>query len=214
MRPDRARHRSRAAAAPPWLRGAALMPLAAFAVHQLRYKLAYGGGASEALAAQGHAYLSSLVPWIVLLATLSLGATLGGLARRWAAGAAGGSRGGAFVRTWLAVALALLALYAGQELLEGLFASGHLAGLAAVVGDGGWWAGPAALLVGGLLALALRGARAAGEALAAARIALSAAHPAPAVVRVHARLPLRPRLAPLARAGAGRAPPRALLPAV
>ncbi len=159
------------AGVPLSLRGAAAMPAAALAVHQLRYKLAYGAGASHALAQQGHAYLTSLVPWIVLLATLSAGAALGRFARRWGAGADTGTRSGrtAGVRVWLVASAALFAVYAGQELLEGLFASGHLGGLAAVLGAGGWWAVPVALLVGGVLALVLRGAHAVERALDAAR---------------------------------------------
>jgi hypothetical protein len=193
------------------LRGAALMPAAALAVHELRYKLAFGGGSSEALSAQGHAYLSSLVPWIVLLAALSVGATLGRLVRRWVAGPDGLPGRMAGVRVWLVAASALFAVYTGQELLEGVFATGHLGGLAAVFGAGGWWAVPAALLVGGVLALGLRGTRVVERVLDAAR----------PFVRVAARgldgLLWRATsasfvaiVAPLARVGAGRAPPRSL----
>lgn len=209
----RGRRAAAVAGVPLSLRGAAAMPAAALAVHQLRYKLAYGAGASHALAAQGHAYLTSLVPWIVLLATLSLGATLGRFAMRWGAGAGAGTRSGrmAGVRVWLAASAALFAVYAGQELLEGLFASGHLGGLAAVLGAGGWWAVPVALLVGGLLALALRGAHAVEQALDAAR------RGARVIARGLGELVSRPlpspfaaTVAPLARAGAERAPPRLL----
>ena len=45
----------------------ALVPAGALAVHQLRFLLAFGGGAGTELARQGHSYLHSLVPWIVLL---------------------------------------------------------------------------------------------------------------------------------------------------
>ncbi|MCW2954263.1 MAG: hypothetical protein JWQ48_3433, partial [Conexibacter sp.] len=176
----------------PALRGAALMPGAALAVHQLRYELAFGPHASKALTTQGHGYLSSLTPWIVLLATLAIGVSLGLLAHRWAtaptavAGRArrngrGGRSGRATtsaprrpgLRVWLLAALALVAVYAGQELLEGLFATGHPSGLNGIFGDGGWWALPAALLVGGLLALALRGGAAVVAALRPARRLLS-----------------------------------------
>ncbi len=206
-----ARNRPALAGVPLSLRGAAAMPAAALAVHQLRYKLAYGAGASHALAAQGHAYLSSLVPWIVLLATLSVGATLGRFARRWAAGADARSGRTAGVRVWLAASAALFAVYAGQELLEGLFASGHLGGLAAVFGAGGWWAVPVALLVGGLLALVLRGARVVERALDAARrgVRFSARGLGELAVRSPAS-PFAATVAPLARAGAERAPPRLL----
>ena len=61
-------------------RAASLLSLAALAVHELRYLLAYGDRASEALASQGHAYLSDLggalitVLLATLLATLLAGA--------------------------------------------------------------------------------------------------------------------------------------------
>jgi hypothetical protein len=204
------------------LRGAALMPAAALALHQLRYRLAFGARAPHELAAQGHAYLSTLAPWIALLAALGAGAALGRLARRWAAGgggralggaqARGGRSCGAVVRLWLLASAALLAIYCGQELLEGVFAAGHRAGLAGVLGAGGWWALPLALAAGGLLALALHWERAAERALDARR--------PPLRLRICARLaglaplvtpasPLLPAPAPLARAAASRAPPRA-----
>jgi hypothetical protein len=202
------RGRLAVAAVPLPLRGAALMPAAALAVHQLRYKLAFGAGSSDALAAQGHAYLGQLVPWIMLLAALSLGATLGRLAQRWASGA--GARRGrlGLVGVWLTVTLALLAIYAGQELLEGMFASGHLAGLAAVFGAGGWWAVPAALLVGGVLALALRGVALAEDAIGSARLSLRLGRlRASAALTRPTMLLARARVALLAGSAAGRAPP-------
>jgi hypothetical protein len=188
------------------------MPAAALVVHQLRYKLAFGAGSSEALAAQGHAYLGSLVPWVVLLATMSLGASLGLLAQRWAARAGGGSARVSFVRVWVAVALGLFAIYAGQELLEGTFASGHLAGVAAVFGAGGWWAVPLALVVGGVLALALRGVALAEKAIDAAHFSLrfGRLRGGAALVRPAAFV-ARPRVALLAGTAAGRAPPSASL---
>lgn len=201
-------------ALPPALRGAALMPAAALGVHQLRYELAFGADAPRALAQQGHAYLSSSTPWIVLLAALALGASLGSLTQRWARGhgvddARVVSRRGAAVRVWLLASLALFAIFAGQELLEGMFAGGHAGGVAAVLGGGGWWAAPAALAVGGLLALALRAGTALSEALAELAPLRLRLRDAAREMR-----PLRPATlhlvapAPLARRAAGRAPPR------
>ena len=43
----------------------ALLPPAAFAVHQLRYWLAYGSRAGIELQRTGHSYLHSVVPWLV-----------------------------------------------------------------------------------------------------------------------------------------------------
>lgn len=197
------------------------MPAAVLVVHQLRYELAYGGDAQRALSEQGHAYLSSLTPWLVLVAALALGASLGALMQRWArgggiAGAAGGEAPGRHgprlvrVRVWLLASLALLAIYSGQELLEGSLAAGHASGLAALLGGGGWWALPASLAVGGALTLLLRAGAAAEAALAELaplRLAL------PRFPRGERRrwAPAAPELAipaPLARAAAGRAPPR------
>ncbi len=192
----------------PALRGAALMPVAALAVHQLRYKLAFGGGSSHMLAVQGHAYLAGLAPWIVLLAGLSIGASLGRLACRWArarSGSVASSRAG--LRVWLLAALALVAIYTGQELLEGLLATGHPGGLAGIFGDGGWWAVPAALVVGGVLALALRGAQAVERALAGVRLTAGAPVRAAAEIVRRGVAPCLRACAPLAREAAGRAPP-------
>jgi len=211
------------AALPPALRGAALMPAAALLVHQARYELAFGADAPRALAEQGHAYLSSLTPWIVLLAALALGASLGALAQRWARGAAADRADRraarlAGARMWLLTSAGLVAIFAGQELLEGWLAAGHAAGAAAVLGGGGWWALPAALVVGGLLTLALRAGAAVEEALAGLaplRLCLRAARRA----ATRPPRPVTPALrlrAPLACAAAGRAPPRvtaAALPA-
>ncbi len=200
---------------PPALRGAALMPAAALLVHQLRYELAFGADAPRALATQGHAYLSSLTPWIVLLAALALGASLGGLVQRWArAGGGAGARRRAGVGAWLLASGALVAIFSGQELLEGAFAGGHAAGVAAVLGGGGWWALPSALLVGGLLALALRAGALAGSALAElAPLRLRLRAPVRLGGQAIPVLPVLRIAAPLARAAAGRAPPQHLLAA-
>jgi hypothetical protein len=203
------------AAMPPALRGAALMPAAALLVHQLRYELAFGADAPRALAEQGHAYLSSLTPWLVLLAALALGASLGALVQRWARdgvddGEGHGARRMAGVRLWLLASAGLSAIFAGQELLEGALAAGHAAGVAAVLGGGGWWALPAALLVGGLLTLALRAGAAVEDALVElGRLRLRLRpHSRKAARLLRPTAPFLRAPAPLARAAAGRAPPR------
>ncbi|MGN6189010.1 MAG: hypothetical protein ACTHOE_08930 [Conexibacter sp.] len=205
------------AALPPALRGAALTPAAALLVHQARYELAFGANAPRALTEQGHAYLSALAPRIVLLAALTLGASLGALVQRWAQGGARDRDGVAAprlaaVRVWLLASAGLTAIFVGQELLEGCFAAGHAAGVAAVLGGGGWWALPAALLVGGLLTLVMRVGASVEEALAElapVRLRLRARGRAPRRMACPAAPALPPR-APLARAAAGRAPPHAL----
>ena len=193
------------------LRAVALMPPAALAVHQLRYWLAYGSHADRALAAQGHSYLPSLTPWLVLLLAMSAGAFVGRLAQAWqgTAGVEPQRRRHRLLWAWLAVAGALILVYSGQELLEGMFAAGHPGGLVGVFGDGGLWAIPSALAVGALLALLLRGAEAAIALAARARPAFQAAPERPRALARPRNFHLAPP-APLASAAAGRAPPPAL----
>src|SRR2546421_10562513 len=182
-----------------------LMPAAALVVHQARYSLTYGPRASGELAAQGHSYLHSLVPWTVL--ALGIGASM--FVRRVAQAARTGSSG-TFTRlsiTWLwsITTVALLAIYSVQETLEALSASGHPAGVSGVLGHGGWWAVPAAAVVAlGVVAL-LRLGR------AVLRLASRCAGAATRAPHARTRLPSSIALiapAPLALARAGRAPPR------
>lgn len=186
----------------------ALVPAGALGVHQLRFWLAFGSGANAELARQGHAYLHSLVPWIVLALGVAVGAFL------WALGRAlGGQRSVpryalSLLALWLVCTVCLVAIYVSQELLEGLFASGHPGGLAGVFGYGGWWSIPAALCVGLVLAAVLHGARWVLDEIAhrhpptvPARAARPAARRLPLVLRVV-------RLSPLAEGWSGRGPPR------
>jgi hypothetical protein len=187
---------------------AALVPAAALLVHQLRFVLAFGSGASAELARQGHSYLHSLVPWIVLL----IGVTVGGFL--WALGRAlQGQRSVprytlSLAALWLVCAVSLVGIYVAQEFLEGLFATGHPAGLAGIFGYGGWWSIPAAVCVALVLAALLHGARwVLDEVAERRRRVVPVARPRPA------RLP-RPRVAwpplrsPLADGWSGRGPPR------
>jgi hypothetical protein len=134
------------------------MPLAALAVHQLRYILAFGGQANEELREQGHAYLSSFTPSIIVLCAVAFGCFLARLGRSWQRPEREHRPAHPLVRLWLVAAIGLLAIYVGQETLEGFFATGHPSGLVGVFGDGGLWSVPAALLVGAVLAFALRAA--------------------------------------------------------
>jgi hypothetical protein len=184
--------------------GLLLIPAAALVVHQARYTLAYGARANAELAAQGHSYLHSLVPWTVL--ALGIGASL--FLRRLAHTARTG-HSGTFTRLpaaalWSVTTFGLLAIYAVQETLEALSVSGHPAGVAGVFGHGGWYAIPAAAVVAlGVVAL-LRVGRA---------VLRLAAQCAPRTARLSAptlRIPLSVALVaatPLALAAAGRAPP-------
>src|SRR5688572_1282519 len=132
----------------PLPRTAALVALGALIVHQLRYLGAYGGDAGSELAAQGHGYLGQLTPLVIALA---LAAVAGCLVRAALTGRGGGARS-----TPVATAVfagAILATFAAQETLEGFLFAGHLDGLGAVFGGGGWLAAPLALALGLVAAL-------------------------------------------------------------
>jgi hypothetical protein len=185
--------------------GLLLMPAAALVVHQARYSLAYGARANSELAAQGHSYLHSVVPWSIF--ALGVGASI--FVRRAARAARTGSSGG-FTRLssaalWAVTTAALVAIYSVQETLESFSVSGHPSGTAGVVGHGGWWAVPAAAVV----ALVVVGLLRLGRAVLrlAARLAGGASRARHARVRVPVSVSLVTP-APLALARAGRAPPR------
>jgi len=186
---------------------AALMPAGAFAVHQLRYWLAFGSHAGAELAEQGHSYLHSVVPWIVLLIGLSLGSFLLALGRTLGGRCSVPRYTLSFAAMWLLCAACLVVVYTAQEFLEGLFATGHPGGIVGIYGYGGWWSIPAALAVGLVLAATFHGARRVLRAVAehrARRVAIAGS--APAVVWVR-RDVLLPALAPLADGWSGRGPP-------
>jgi hypothetical protein len=182
------------------------MPVAALAVHQLRFFLAFGSKGSDQLAETGHSYLHSLTPWLMLLVALGCGAFVGRLARARRSGDADSARHPGLVGLWLVAAAALVVIYAGQEFLEGLFATGHPTGLAGIFGDGGWWALPAALVVGAALALIARGGRAA-LALAARIGRARAAHARRSAPRPRPRPVFLIAASPLAGCSPERAPP-------
>jgi hypothetical protein len=181
-----------------------LLPAFAFAVHQLRYGLAYGANANAALAAQGHGYLDSLAPWLALLGALALGGFLARCARGFAGGA--GERPlRSFAALWCTSSAALLLSYALQEWLEGVFAAGHPSGLGGVFGHGGLWAVPLAALAGLLLASLLRLASVVAEIVSVSAPTRRRPGRPARVWRPAPVSPLHP--APLAGRFAGRAPP-------
>jgi hypothetical protein len=185
--------------------GLLAMPAAAFAVHQLRYLLAYGPHAKTALAAQGHTYLHSLVPWFVVMLAVGLSGFVRRAAHALGTGETGAFSRGSWTMLWGATTTGLVMIYAVQESLEAFFASGHPTGFAGVFGHGGWWALPASAAVSLLVVAALRLGR--SIIVAAGRLAPRRYHftlvPA-AVPRGLVLVPARP----LARSAAGRAPPR------
>jgi hypothetical protein len=186
---------------------AAVLPAAAFAVHQLRYALAFGAGAGVELQRQGHSYLHSVVPWIVLLVGLALGGFLSALGRAMGGQTSFPRYSFSLLGLWITCAACLVAIYGTQEFLEGLFATGHPSGLVGIFGSGGWWSVPAAVCVGLVLAALFHGARWAIEEVAARRGG-SRRPASPDALTAPCRLDARfPRLAPLASGWSGRGPP-------
>ena len=99
------------------------------------------------------------MPWIVLVIALVAGAFLRALGRAFGGRCSLPRYTVSFAALWLVCAACLVAIYVCQEFLEGLFATGHPAGLAGIFGYGGWWSVPAAVGVGLVLAAAFHGAR-------------------------------------------------------
>jgi hypothetical protein len=178
------------------LRAGALLAAGSLAVHELRYLAGYGGES----AVSGHGYLAWLAPLVALALAAACGVWLARIGRHDARRAP--------ALTWLGASASLLLTYVVQETAEGLTAAGHPGLLA----HGGWLAAPIALAVGGLVALGLRGARAADRAAAAAArpwSPLTARAVAPPVFFRLAAAPVAPRPRVLARRLAGRGPPLA-----
>ncbi len=186
----------------PWLRVTVWLGVAALAVHHLRYLLAFGERSGEELAEQGHAYLLVVAP----LAAAAFAGVLAQVLIRALAGPADRSQaaGRGLCSSTVACAVAVLAIYVGQEAFEGILAPGHAGGFAGIFEEGGWLAIPLAALGGLLVALALR----AGEGSLAARLPLGLRPARRVADRMPApRAPSPRRLAPLAALLAGRAPP-------
>ena len=178
-------------------------------MHQLRYWLAYGDRAGVALARQGHVYLHSLAPWLVLLVALGAGVFLRALGRAFTGDCSVRRYTTSFVALWLACAACLVAIYATQELLEVLLATGHPGGARRGSSDtaaGGRF--PASVFVGLVVAALLHGARWVLDA-AAERHARGASARRRGAVRARApRYVVLPRPAPVAAGWSGRGPPR------
>ena len=128
------------------VRLAAILAVGAFALHQLRYLVATGG----ASASEGHRYMADLLPPIAVLLLAAILATL-------IRGTEGATPDGVpLARRSATFAGALLAIFIGQESLEGLLEAGHLTGPWAHLAHGGWIVLPLSLLIGSLAALLAR----------------------------------------------------------
>src|SRR4051812_30743875 len=185
---------------PSMVRVTALVAAAALALHELRYLIGYGGRTPEALASQGHGYLTLASAVVGLLLVVALAQ----VAARVLRGSGEGSVP-SFPVMWGLAAVALLAIFVCQESFEGALSSGHPEGLAAVTAHGGVVAAPLAVVLGALVALGLRGASLVVATAARRRRATPARAPAH---RRRLRLePARPSAGVLALNLAGRAPP-------
>jgi hypothetical protein len=181
------------------LRCFALLGAGALGLHELRYVIAYGGSADDALAAQGHGYLDAITAVVALALVAALALLVASLVRGRPAVARWSTR-------WPVVSVGLLAIYVLQELCEGALATGHPGGIEGVFGHGGLVAVPLALLLGAVIAALLRGVDAVLERFAARR--RTPLPRAPRAELPRAPLAARPRpAAALATPGAGRAPP-------
>jgi hypothetical protein len=183
------------------------MPVAAFAVHQLRYMLAFGGNAGVELTRQGHSYLHSVVPWIVLAMGFAVGGFLWALGRALAGQRSVPRYTLSLAALWAVCSVCLVGIYVVQEFLEGLFATGHPAGLAGIFGFGGWWSIPAAACVGLVLAAILHGARWVLDEIAQRCVGVLIARVRRPASPLRSRDALLPRLSPLAEGWSGRGPP-------
>lgn len=186
---------------------ALVMPPAALAVHQLRYYLAFGSGATAELQRTGHSYLHSWAPWIVALLALTAGGFLWSLGNALAAQRTMRRYTASLLGLWLVCSAMLVGIFAAQELLEGLFATGHPAGWVGIFGYGGWWAIPAALCIGMVLAALYHGARWVLEAVARQRHGARGPLAAFAALAVRAVAATSPRPVPLVDGWSGRGPP-------
>jgi hypothetical protein len=184
------------------VRLAAILAVGAFALHQLRYLIAFGGSPSAEMAQHGHGYMTDLLP---ALAVLVLAGALATLIR----GTEGASPSrGSLVGRMAFFACALFIVYACQESFEAMLSTGQPAGIADVV-NGSWIALPLSLVIGALAALLARALERVEQVIALTHADRPRARP-PAV-RGRAFPARTPRLAaaPLAFGLARRPPPLA-----
>ena len=126
-----------------------LLAIGVLAVHELRYRLAFGEAAGAMLAAHGHGYLAVVTPLVAALLALGAGTAIA----RWACGGATGRRPRRLSVLWPLLSATLVAGFSAQEIVEGALAGGHPAGWAALFAGDGWVAFALAPLVALPLAL-------------------------------------------------------------
>ena len=183
------------------IRLAAIFAVGAFALHQLRYLLTIGS--SGELAQASHHYMADLLPPIAVLVLAAAVATL-------IRGTEGASPSGTpLTRRITVFAGALLAIFVGQECLEGIIAVGHPAGPATLVANGGWLTLPLALGIGALSALLAKALESVERAIAVVHAELVRSRPPVIQGRALPARGLRLPSTPLAFGLARRPPPPA-----
>jgi hypothetical protein len=187
------------------------LPAGVLAVHQLRYLLAYGSHAGSRLSAQGDDYVASALVIVGLLVAMSLLAWLTRVVVASRRHDLPTSRPVPVWRSWLELAVVLLAGFCVLEVAEMVLEPQHPVGFAGLFGGGGWWAFPAAAALAALLTLFALGGR---------KLLAIVARPHRGRGRFASGPLLRfdatersACLSALASCAAGRAPPRLALPA-
>ena len=181
------------------VRLAAILALGAFALHQLRYLIAPGASSSTALSS--HGYMTELMAPIAVLVLAAAVATL-------IRGTEGARPERAPLGRRIAVfAVALLAIYLGQESVEALLGADRLADLPAMLAAGGWVALPLALTLGSLGALLARALEVVERAIAIVHLERVRSRPPLVRGRALAARGIRLASAPLAFGLARRPPP-------
>jgi hypothetical protein len=140
------------------LRGIARAIPAALAAYELRYLLASLGSAGAGLRWIARVDEHSSGPWIVALLAIGVCLMLREISRGLVERASRPRWSVVLVGWWLLCSSALIATFCSVEVVRSLVAVGHPAGLAQVVGPGGWSSMAAALCLGFLLAASFQGA--------------------------------------------------------
>jgi hypothetical protein len=131
-------------------RALAVLSLAGLALHELRYMSWLGAGHAHPDGHDPGGWLSFLAPALTVAAAFAVALVA---ATRWRAGKVDGR-----VRLgnlWLIASGGLLASFAARELLQRALHADHPFGLHGMFGHGGWVVVPLALLLGGVVAVAV-----------------------------------------------------------
>ncbi len=184
------------------LRGVSLLALGALAVHQATYALAGGADLQAVSASQRHGYLAELAPALAWASLAAIALSLVGSAVRRRLPSALEPQ--CTTERAAGYALALLAVYLTQELVEALLAGGGPV-IEATLGGGAWMALPLAVGFGAAVA-ALGDILDRAEARLAQALTATARRP-PRTIGALARAPRRPLAIAALAFGLSRRPP-------